>query len=85
MEGKMAIEKVKAYLDEQTEDYRILICPDHPTPFATKTHSSEPVPFMIYDSRKVLDGTDTFTEAAAAKTGIFVEHGPSIMDRLLER
>lgn len=82
---KLVLTKVKDYLDNSGEDYRILICPDHPTPLATKTHSSEPVPFMIYDSRKALVGTDTFTEAAAAKTGIFVEHGPSIMDRLLEK
>ncbi len=82
---KLILATVKGYLDEANEDYRILICPDHPTPLLTKTHSSEPVPFMIYDSRKTLDGVDTFTEATAASTGIFIEHGPSIMDRLLEK
>lgn len=81
---KLVLAAVKGYLDESGEDYRILICPDHPTPLLTKTHSSEPVPFMIYDSRKTLNGVDTFTEATAASTGVFVEHGPSIMDRLLE-
>ncbi len=82
---KLILAPVKNVLDEMGEDYRILICPDHPTPLLTKTHSSEPVPFMIYDSRKTLDGVDTFTEATAASTGIFIEHGPSIMDRLLEK
>lgn len=82
---KLILAPVKDVLDEMGEDYRILICPDHPTPLLTKTHSSEPVPFMIYDSRKTLDGVDTFTEATAASTGIFIEHGPSIMDRLLEK
>ena len=81
---KLVLNKVKAYLDESGEDYRILICPDHPTPLLIKTHSSDPVPYLIYDSRKAIDGVDTFTEATAASTGNFIEHGPSIMDRLLE-
>ena len=59
--------------------------PDHPTPIATKTHSREPVPFMIYDSRKAESGVNTFTEQTATDTGIFVEHGPDIMKMLLEK
>lgn len=82
---QLVLASVKGHLDESGEDYRILVCPDHPTPLLTKTHSSEPVPFMIYDSRKALDGVDTFNEKTAASTGVFIEHGPSIMDRLLEK
>lgn len=82
---KHILATVKGYLDETGEDYRILICPDHPTPLLIKTHSSDPVPFMIYDSRKELSGVDTLSEKTAASTGIFIEHGPSIMDRLLEK
>ena len=81
---ELVLKRVKAYLDNSGEDYRILICPDHPTPLLTKTHSSEPVPYLIYDSRKAVEGVDTFTEATAASTENFIEHGPSIMDRLLE-
>ncbi len=79
------LQKVKAYLDACGEDYRILICPDHPTPLLTKTHAGDPVPFLIYDSRKQLDGVPTFTEKTAAATGVYISHGPSIMDRLLEK
>ena len=82
---KLVLATVKDALDQMGEDYRILICPDHPTPLLTKTHSSEPVPYLIYDSRKALNGVDTFTEDTAASTGIFIKHGPSIMDRLLEK
>ncbi len=71
------------YLNK-TGDYRILIMPDHPTPLVTKTHSSEPVPYMIFDSRKNLNGPNTFTEKSAAQTGLVVEHGPDIMAKLLE-
>lgn len=82
---EFVLKRVKEYLDAANEEYRILICPDHPTPLLTKTHSSEPVPYLIYDSRKSIAGVDTFTEANAAATGNFIEHGPSIMDRLLEK
>lgn len=81
---ELVLGRVKAYLEELGEDYRILICPDHPTPLLTKTHSSDPVPYLIYDSRKAVDGVETFTEATATSTGNFIEHGPSIMDKLLE-
>lgn len=81
---ELVLGRVKAYLEELGEDYRILICPDHPTPLLTKTHSSDPVPYLIYDSRKAVDGVSVFTEKTAESTGIFIEHGPSIMDKLLE-
>ena len=80
-----ALARMLDYLKDCGDDYRILIMPDHPTPLETKTHSSAPVPFLIYDSRKSENGVDCFTEASAAKTGIFVEHGPDIMNMLLEK
>jgi len=72
------------YLSASGEDYRILIMPDHPTPLDTKTHSSEPVPFLIYDSAEKAKGVEVFTEETASETGLFIEHGPSIMNRLLK-
>ena len=82
---ELVLSRVKAYLDNSGEDYRILICPDHPTPLLTKTHSSDPVPYLIYDSRKTVDGVEVFTEKTAESTGNYIEHGPSIMDRLLKK
>lgn len=80
-----ALARMLDYLNGCGDDYRILIMPDHPTPLETKTHSSAPVPFLIYDSRKSENGVECFTEATAAKTGVFVEHGPDIMNMLLEK
>ncbi len=73
------------YLENCGEDFRILIMPDHPTPLNTMTHSAEPVPYLIFDSRKKFDGVKSFTEKNAKSTGIFVEHGPKIMEKLLEK
>ena len=64
-------------------EYRIMVLPDHPTPLAIRTHSSEPVPFMIYDSRKKLDGVDCFCEESAAKTGDYIAEGHTLMSSFL--
>lgn len=65
------------------EDIRILIMPDHPTPLAIKTHSAEPVPYLLYDSKNVVKGAETFTEQTAAASGIFEPFGPNMMKKLL--
>ena len=50
---KNVVAVVKAALDEANEPYRILILPDHPTPISIRTHTSEPVPYVLYDSTKI--------------------------------
>ena len=67
------------------EDIKILICPDHPTPLALKTHTNAPVPYLIYDSRKKNNGVDRFDEESAEKTGVFVKVGHTLMDKFLEK
>lgn len=69
----------------KNEDIRILICPDHPTPLALKTHTNAPVPYLIYDSRKKAEGVDKFDEANAEQTGNFIKVGHTLMERFLER
>ena len=71
------------YFEKSNEDFKILIMPDHPTPLDTKTHSAKPVPYLIYDSTEQKCGVESFTEASAEGTGLFVEHGPDIMKKLL--
>ena len=66
------------------EDIKILICPDHPTPLALKTHTNAPVPYLIYDSRKNVDGVDKFCEEEAENTGRFVGVGHRLMEHFLE-
>ena len=80
---RRALKPMLDYLDSCGDDYRILIMPDQPTPLETMTHSSEPVPYILFDSRVKKKGIASFTEKNAAQTGIFVEHGPDIMKKLL--
>lgn len=80
---KRIIGPVKAALDEAGVDYRMLILPDHPTPICIRTHSRTPVPYMMYDSTKNIHCTDTYDEAHAANTGIFLDEGYKLLDKLL--
>ncbi len=91
--------KVKSveYLDERIikpiyegvigagEDIRMLIMPDHPTPIEIRTHTDEPIPYMLYDSTKTL-GEDPhlpYSEKNAESKGVFVEDGYCLIDKLL--
>lgn len=65
---------------EKYDDYKIIILPDHPTPLALKTHTNDPVPFLIYKKSKKADGCDTFTEATAKATGLYIDTGYKIME-----
>ena len=65
-------------------DYRILVLPDHPTPLAIKTHSSDPVPYLIYDSREKQAGVSRFTEANARATGSYEPNASILMKNLIK-
>lgn len=61
------------------EHFRIMILPDHPTPISTRTHSEQPVPFMLYDSSDLQDsGVKCYCEDEAAMTGIRYSSGPDL-------
>ena len=70
-------------LEEMREDYRIAILPDHPTPLCTKTHSSAPVPYLLYQSSRATGGGGIFTEAGAKKAGAIIAQGHTLMNRLI--
>lgn len=74
---------VKKGLDAAGEDYRILVLPDHPTPIRCRTHTSDPVPYVLYDSTRHVDQGCVFTEAAAKNSGIYVEHGYELIRNLI--
>ena len=71
-------------MEKSGEDYRILILPDHPTPIRIRTHSSGPVPYLLYDNRKKLGGQENYSEETAEKSGLVWKDGYQLMDHLLE-
>lgn len=68
---------------EQYEDYKILLLPDHPTPIVTRTHASDPVPYLLYQKSAPKTGVDTINEETARATGIYMENGPAMMPHFL--
>lgn len=70
-------------LTAANEDFAVLVCPDHPTPCAVKTHVSEPVPYLIYTNKKNLgNGAKRYTEDEAKATGQYVASGHKLIERL---
>lgn len=84
---KKVVKFLKDELEKRGIDYRMMILPDHPTPIKLKTHVSDPVPYIIYDSTKETDTNKdlTYTEENGKKTGIFIEQGYTLMNRFLEK
>lgn len=79
------IAPIKAAMDASGEEYRLLILPDHPTPIRIRTHTSEPVPYIIYDSRRQERKIACYSEKEAAQTGHCFPAGHLLMDHLLEK
>ncbi|MBQ2747054.1 MAG: cofactor-independent phosphoglycerate mutase [Firmicutes bacterium] len=90
MEGKVECletidEKIFApivkYLEEEGEDFRVLVIPDHRTPLVLRTHSREPVPFVLYDSTMNLDADEnkSFCEKSG-QTGLYFANGDELAE-----
>jgi len=62
---------------------RLLAMPDHPTPIEVRTHTPEPVPFLLWGPGFAANGTAGFTEAEAEGTGLLIDPGYNIMSRLV--
>ena len=75
---------VKEGLEKSGEDFRMLVLPDHPTPIAVRTHVSDPVPYMLYDSTAPVDNKGLYTEADAEAGGIYEPEGYTLIDHLLQ-
>jgi 2,3-bisphosphoglycerate-independent phosphoglycerate mutase len=68
------------------DDFSLLILPDHPTPLCIRTHTSDPVPYLLYRSNAHQKGSAvTFTEKNAIATGISMPRGSAMMDKLLKK
>jgi len=78
------IRLVRELMDASDEAYRMLILPDHPTPVRVRTHVSDPVPYLLYDSRKRERFGRLYGESEGEKSGIWIPEGRLLMGKLLE-
>ena len=79
------IKVIKGGLEKAGVDYRMLIMPDHPTPIRCRTHTSDAVPYMLYDSTSKLNKTWRYNEADAKASGNYIEDGYKMIDKLIEK
>ena len=71
-------------LEKAGEEYRILVLPDHPTPICVRTHTGEPIPYLLYDSRKAVAGITEYNEKEAAQSEERWPDGYRLIEHLLE-
>jgi 2,3-bisphosphoglycerate-independent phosphoglycerate mutase len=67
----------------RADNLRLLVMPDHPTPITVQTHTGDPVPFLLWGPGFSASGASRFTEAEAKSTGLYIDPGYKIMERLL--
>lgn len=78
------IRKLLERLKESGEEYRMLVLPDHPTPVRLRTHTSDPVPYLLYDSSRERRRSGKYSEKEAWESGVTVEPGCTLIDRLFD-
>ena len=75
------VEFLKGY-----DEFAVLVCTDHPTPLSIRTHTSTPVPYLIYDSKNEINsGVKVFCEKEARETGNYIEKGFTMMNYFLTK
>ncbi len=66
------------------QDFRMLVLPDHPTPIRVRTHTSDNVPYMLYDSTSLKNETWNYNEREGRMSGNYVAEGHKLIDHLFE-
>ncbi len=79
------IQPIFQQMEASNAPYRMLIMPDHPTPICIRTHTSNPVPYILFDSRCRQKRVDCYSEETAAATGIYQSEGWRLLDALIEK
>lgn len=69
-------------LEEAGYSFRMLILPDHPTPVRLRTHTDEPVPYLLFDNQEAVSGMAAYNEKTGEETGIMEEDGYTLITHL---
>lgn len=80
---KLSLAPIFEYLKNCGEDFGIMILPDHPTPVRIRTHSSEPVPYIIYSSKNRTAGIENYNEFSCAN-GKYIADGWDLMQYFID-
>lgn len=72
-------------LKAKGEEFRMLVLPDHPTPIRVRTHTSDSVPYMLYDSTAEKNETWNYNEEEGKASGTLIAQGHKLIERLFEK
>lgn len=76
---------IEEKLHAEHVDFRMLVLPDHPTPVRVRTHVSDPIPYLLYDSTRDLGGKAVrYDEKTGQESGIMVEKGHTLIRHLFD-
>ena len=82
-------QRIVKFLVEETakmeEPVAIAVLPDHPTPCATKIHTKDPVPFIIYKPGNKADEVQVYDEFSVVEGDYGMLKGNEFMNALLDR
>lgn len=59
------IEPIYKEVSKWDEEVKIAVLPDHPTPCAIRTHTRDPIPFLIYHRSIIPDNVTSYDELSA--------------------
>ncbi len=79
------IAPIKAAMEAAGVEFRMLILPDHPTPLAIRTHTADPVPYLIYDSTRQKRKRDRLTEESARQADNFQPDGYKLLEEFIAK
>jgi 2,3-bisphosphoglycerate-independent phosphoglycerate mutase len=79
---ELVVGRIMKGLEDRFKDYRVLLMPDHATPIELRTHSEEPVPFVLYDSRYVKNNNGAvYNESITSRPDVLnFEEGYKLME-----
>ncbi|MDD4003397.1 MAG: cofactor-independent phosphoglycerate mutase [Clostridia bacterium] len=80
---KIIVKRVLSGLKKLNQPFTMLITPDHPTPLSTRTHSREPVPYLLFRSNKPQDNKFSYDEQGAKQSGNYIDKGHTIINKMI--
>lgn len=79
------IKRVVEAFETKGEAFRMMVLPDHPTPISIRTHTADPVPYMLYDSTDKKNNTWNYNEKEAKASGNYIAEGHKAINHLFEK
>ncbi|MBU0633795.1 MAG: cofactor-independent phosphoglycerate mutase [Candidatus Omnitrophica bacterium] len=82
---RYVVGKILAEFKDRKDEVRILVLPDHPTPISLRTHTADPICFVMFGAGIESNGLDAFNENLAQKSKYTISVGHDLMESFLKK